>query len=52
VLTVMVHDGQIAALAADDADWPAGRLTVSAARIQVFARGQPGDGLIQRGHVL
>jgi len=30
----------------------AGRLTVSAARIQVFARGQRGDGLVQRGYVL
>ncbi len=49
VLTVTVYDDEIAALAADDADLPAGRLTVSAARIQVFACGQRGDGLLQRG---
>jgi len=56
LLTVTVYDDEIAALAADDADLPAGRqagrLTVSAARIQVFARGQRGDGLLQRGYVL
>ena len=38
VLPVTVYDDEIAALAADDADLPAGRLTVSAPRIQVFAR--------------
>jgi len=31
-----VYDDEIAALAADDADLPAGRLTVSAPRIQGF----------------
>ena len=35
-LTVTVYDDEIAALAADDADLPAGRLTVSAPRIQGF----------------
>ncbi len=36
LLTVTVYDDEIAALAADDADLPAGRLTVSAPRIQGF----------------
>jgi len=51
-LTVTEYDDEIAALAADDADLPAGRLTVSAARIQVSRGGQRGDGLLQHGYVL
>jgi hypothetical protein len=54
-LTVTVYDDEIAALDADDADdadLPAGRLTVPAPRIKVFARGQRGDGLLQRGYGL
>jgi hypothetical protein len=39
-LTVAVYDDKIATLAADDADLPIGRLTVSTARFQVLLRRQ------------
>lgn len=40
VSTVTVYDDEIATLAADDAELPIGRLTVSAARFEVSRGGQ------------
>lgn len=52
LLTVTVVDDEIATPAADNADLPIGRLTLSAARFEGLSRWRPSVDSLQRGYFL